>query len=85
MEKKVRIPKEKIIAINTRFVYFLENGKVFKGTRKIGRTREGLGCNESSRSLFVIEKSIKKIEGVFRTQDTKLLKILQIHGVKIIK
>ncbi len=85
MEKKVRIPKEKIITFNTRFVYFLEKGKVFRARRKIGRTRIGLGCKESSRNLLVIEKSIKKIERVSRTQDTKLVKILQFHGVKIVR
>ncbi len=85
MEKKVRIPREKIIIINPNFVYFLENGKVFRGKRKIAKSRAYLGCLESTRNLLVVEKSIKKIEFINITCNSKLVEILKRHGVKIIR
>ena len=84
MQKKIRIPKKQIIAINTRFVYFLQNGKVFKGNRKIRGHGNRLTSKESTVNPFVVKDSIKKIETIYKTCDTKLIKILKRHGVKVI-
>lgn len=84
MEKKVRILKEKIIVINTRFIYFLENQKVFRARRKIGKYGGRDICMESTHNLLVFEKSIKRIQKFCKTNNPKLIKILKKHGVEIV-
>ncbi len=84
MERKVKISKEKIIAFNTRFVYFLEKGKVFRGNRNVKKPRKSLSCLESTQRLLVVESSIKEIEEFWKTSDFKLGKILKNYGVKLL-
>ncbi len=84
MKRKIRIPKEKMIAFNTRFVYFLDKDKVFRGNRNVKKSRKCLSCLESTQRLLVVENSIKKIEEFWKTNDSKLGKILKRHGVKLL-
>ncbi len=84
MEKKVRIPKEKIITINTRFVYFLDKEKVYRARRKIGNYGSRNICMESFHNLLVVEKSIKRIKTIWNTTNPKIIKILKTHGVNVV-
>ena len=84
MEKKGRIPREKIIAINTRFVYFLEKEKVFRARRKILNCGGRDICMESTVNPLVVEKSIKRVQKIWNSNNPKLIKILKKHGVKVL-
>ena len=79
----VRIPKEKIIYFNSLYVYFLEEGKVYRGRRKVNYR----SFKEHNIRLTVRQNSIKEIKrfpgksNMLSTQKTG--KILKKYGVEM--
>lgn len=82
-----RILKEKIIHFNVLYVYFLEDGVVYRGSRKVGRHRYD-SSKESSSDLFVLPSSIEKVEHFHGKNrgacSEKTAKALRRYGVEIV-
>ena len=86
---KIRIKKNTVIHFNILYVYFLKNGKVYRGRRGTAHNR-GLGCTQSYSDLWAVPSSIKEIKFIKIFSSTsvsklKTIKALKKHGVKIIK
>ncbi len=83
MKKKIRISLEKIICKNSRNVYFVEDGKIFRGNRKVQLGSRGSAAGSMNKRPFVVEATIKQLTslpmGLGKTTDI-LEKYAKIHG-----
>ncbi len=84
MQKKVRISRKRIIAFNTRYVYFLIEDKVFRGSRTPSKKGGRSTVKETGVNLYVNEKSIKPIVEIYSGHSLSLIKILKRHGVEVV-